>query len=389
VPHGYCTGCEARVTVRDGECLLGHSVDPATIAHSRGHRIAGGGSTGPVGLLERTVEKVEKTVERPAEPGRRRGRSRRTFTTSPAPARPAPAEPPGQPPRPARGPTVDRGGWEGLIEVNPTTETILDMWDSGETTPLDSWEIGEVLDAPPHRHLARWVAGILVATAVTALWLSISALTARSDARRLDLHQSTVELADLIGSLSVDNAAELVDDIDSAGRRLFSDADELPLGDPDRALAIDAAGQALGSLGDVSDALAYRSAVDAVVGRPPLPGGGDPAQLPAATELLTGWRVALEAVLAEVPATTAFETHRATVDAYLSTIDDTQATYLDAVRVSDPTVATSALVDLDQAVRGMIESLPNAAAGAVSALAVTGDVVTGIAQRMSVATSDR
>ncbi len=39
MPQGYCKECRAHVTIRDGACLLGHSVDPATIVAGNGrHR---------------------------------------------------------------------------------------------------------------------------------------------------------------------------------------------------------------------------------------------------------------------------------------------------------------------------------------------------------------
>ena len=41
MPQGYCKECRAHVTVRSGACLLGHSVDPSTIAAGSGrHRAA-------------------------------------------------------------------------------------------------------------------------------------------------------------------------------------------------------------------------------------------------------------------------------------------------------------------------------------------------------------
>ena len=30
MPHGYCTECRAQVTVRNGQCLLDHVVDPSS-----------------------------------------------------------------------------------------------------------------------------------------------------------------------------------------------------------------------------------------------------------------------------------------------------------------------------------------------------------------------
>ena len=41
MPQGYCKECRAHVTVRDGACLLGHSIDPSTIVAGSGrHRAA-------------------------------------------------------------------------------------------------------------------------------------------------------------------------------------------------------------------------------------------------------------------------------------------------------------------------------------------------------------
>lgn len=37
--HGYCTGCQATVTVRGGQCLIGHPIDPSTVSDGRGRHV--------------------------------------------------------------------------------------------------------------------------------------------------------------------------------------------------------------------------------------------------------------------------------------------------------------------------------------------------------------
>ena len=116
MPQGYCKECRAHVTVRDGACLLGHSIDPTSIIAGSGRHRAARSSRlnhsqlvsprGAIGVDVLQSEEAPAPSEPPAAPIRRpNGRTSEprppTFDTPVEPAAdptPSPAPEPWQRP---------------------------------------------------------------------------------------------------------------------------------------------------------------------------------------------------------------------------------------------------------------------------------------------------
>ena len=299
----------------------------------------------------------------------------------PVAPRPHPAaehrpEPPRRQPSPA-----------GLLEMNPTTETVERLWDEGAVTPLEAWQPAEFAEAPRLNTSAFVTAGLIV-FAVFALWTAASELIARQDARLEGLHGDTVALADIVESAATGNADERLADIDTYARAVFTRADDLDLGNPDRALAIEAAGTALDLERALGDAFAYRAALEAVMERPALPTAGEPEQASAAAERLVLWTTGVTEVLSAAPELEGFSEHRNVAAEFTTAVEALQTGYLDALRAGDTEAATQALIELDTSVKALEATIEPAVEAVVARAADTAGEIRQAAARMSAVQED-
>jgi hypothetical protein len=271
--------------------------------------------------------------------------------------------------------------------MNPTTETVEKLWDEGAVTPLEAWQPSEFAEAPRINTSAFVTAGLIV-FAVFALWTGASELIARQDARLDGLHEDTVALADMVESASAGDAEERLADIDTYARAVFARAEELDLGNADRALAIEAAGSALDLERALGDTFAYRAALEAVLERPALPTAGEPEQASEAAERLVMWATGLTDVLSAAPALDEFSQHRAAAEEFTETSEAVQTRYLDALRAGDTEAATEALIELDAAVQALDATIEPAVDGAVARADATATEIREAAGSMSVVQED-
>jgi hypothetical protein len=362
VPHGYCIECDARVTAVDGTCLLGHRIDPSTISSKRGRRIAAleaGSEPGGVALLERphadrsdapridlprvTLPKIDALrAQAPSAPRRDR----------PAPERPAGAlARPVVPARPSRTPAV-------TDDLNPTGEFVVQLWDqTTDAPPLEDWIPADPLSSVPERDPIRFVSLGLIGAAAGAVVFAIALLVgaAGSDSELLSSRSETLVAA--IDEFDVSTSSPDFSSMDAAARDVLAAADALDVGDPDRAIAIDAAGRVLDVERTLSDALSYETGFVVFVGRPELPTTAGETELSNVSAEFTSWVTDFGKVLDSVPEDRAFAEHAAVIESFQVQIGVLQATYLDALRSGDSATASEQLALVDEAVGQLQNSL--------------------------------
>jgi hypothetical protein len=358
VPHGYCIECDARVTAVDGACLLGHHIDPATISSKRGRRITAleaASQAGGVALLDRSpglrpdppgVELPRITL--PKIDGLKAAQQRRDR---PMPDRPSGAL--------ARTPAATRPtGVRTDDDLNPTGEFVVQLWDqTGEAPPLEDWTPADPLSTVPERDPIRFVSLGLIAAAAGAVVFAIALLfgAAGSDSEFLAAQSQTLVAATT--EFDVSATAPDFSAMDSAARDVLSAADALDVGDPDRAVAIDAAGRVLDVERTLSDALSYETGFVVFVGRPELPTDVREDELSEVSADFTSWVTDFMKVLDSVPEERAFAEHASVIESFRSQIGDLQATYLDALRAGDSAIAVEQLALVDEAVGQLQRSL--------------------------------
>jgi hypothetical protein len=364
VPHGYCTECDARVTVIDGACLLGHIIDPATISKKRGRRIAamdGTGSSGAVALLERTPSSHESTTEalsatqKPALP--------------PADIRAAAhrsAAPPTTPPRTAR-PVVQQASASrppqqlSDADLNPTGEYVLNLWDGSENAaPIEDWAPENPLVSMPERNPVGWLSILLVLLAAGAVIAAIALVMGNGDSDAEALSADAAALRSAMSEFDIAQSTPSFAEPDMAARAVLVSAERLDVGDPQRAVAIDAATRLLESQRTLSEALSYETGFFVFVGRPSLPTEAAESELSDVSAQFTSWVSDLNSVLLSAPDDRAFSAHREAVARFDVEIRDLQARYLDALRAGDADEATQMLDESDLLV-GELEATLNAA----------------------------
>jgi hypothetical protein len=134
-------------------------------------------------------------------------------------------------------------------------------------------------------------------------------------------------------------------------------AERLAVGDPDRAVAIDAAGRVLDVERQLSEAVSYQTGFVIFVGRPTLPGSAANSELSEVSAEFTSWVSDFTKVLASAPSDRAFAEHRSAIDAFTSSVPAIQASYLDSLRAGNDEMATDQLAALDTQVNGLQASM--------------------------------
>lgn len=350
------------MTAVDGRCLLGHRVDQSTISSRRGRRISGAAAAG-LAVLDRvrtTADHAVSRTQRPS-PSRPSGQPLRDHLVDTGPQR-AVSRPAASTAVAAR-PVVPRSsaGSAGL-DLNPTGEMVIQLWDETPDAPaLESWESEEALSAMPERSAARIVSFGLLAVALVAMIIAVSLIFGSGSSVREDLVAASTDLAQTLGAFD-SSANPDFSDVDASARRLLETAQELEIGDADRALAIDASGQVLEAERSLSEALAYETGFVVFVGRPSLPASTE--DLSGISEQYTSWLTSLLGVVQPVPDQPAFAEHGTLVSRFSEASSALQAQYLDALRSGDAGAATAALEKIDARVTELEASLTTAMAQA-------------------------
>ncbi|MGF1665449.1 MAG: hypothetical protein ACFCVC_04170 [Acidimicrobiia bacterium] len=197
----------------------------------------------------------------------------------------------------------------------------------------------------------------LIGAAAGAVVFAVALLfgAAGSDTELLATQSET--LVSAVGGFDVSASAPDFSVMDSAARDVLSAADALDVGDPDRAIAIDAAGRVLDVERTLSDALSYETGFVVFVGRPELPTDADENQLSDLSGAFTSWVTDFGRVLDSVPHDRAFADHATEIESFQSGIGDLQATYLDALRAGDAAAAVDQLALIDGGVGQLQRSM--------------------------------
>jgi hypothetical protein len=214
----------------------------------------------------------------------------------------------------------------------------------------------------PERRTAGVISFVLVALAVLSIVVAVSFVLGGQDPNAASVAAGAVSLDEAIDGFDPNANQPDLSEIDAPARDLLAGAQLLEVGDPNRALAIEAAGGVLDVERSLSDALAYQAGLVVYVGRPALPTAAD--ELSDVTETFTGWLTSFADVADPVPAGAAFTDHARLVSEFLESVPTTQAQYFDALRSGDSESAAAALQVLDNSVSALEQSVQNAVMGA-------------------------
>lgn len=362
MPHGYCTECDARVTVIDGCCLLGHLVDPATISNKRGRRIAAGvgEQRGSVAVLERPTI-AEPSPTRPSD---------QDIVVPRARARAA---------EPIQHRTVVE-----FDELNPTGDVVVTLWDTippGED--LADWTPERPLSSLPERNPIRWLSAALVVLAVAALLGAIALMVNQGRSAREALSADAASLAEAVSRFDATSPSPDFAAIDAPARALLTAAERLDVGDAQRAVAIDASTRVLEGERELAEALSYQTGFSVFVGRPDLPTSVDEAGLSDVSAAFTSWTSDLDGVLQSAPSDPAFATHRENVSAFGQAMMEVQSAYLDALRSGDAAEAAQHLATVDSLVGDLDASLGAAINASQRGFSTSLDEVARMLQRLT------
>jgi hypothetical protein len=160
---------------------------------------------------------------------------------------------------------------------------------------------------------------------------------------------------------ALDQVAPLVDDIDldrlpeanrdasvylemgDRARAMFAASAELPSDDSSgRAVAAEAAGMAIDASKQLMDVTTYRTALEPALTLPLLDTDPDLTDLATATDAFTQWRTGFESVRTALPADVAPQASAA-LDRLSANLEQTQASYLDAMGTDNRGAAVEAL----------------------------------------------
>lgn len=396
MPHGYCTECRARVTAVDGRCLLGHHVDRSTISSRRGRRIAGSAALAQesaVSVLERVLPRDVSPVSSPVTP---------PLGTTSAPTRPAPVKPQRQPGDKildssehrrvvvsTNSPRVDattptRAASAGM-DLNPTGEMVLQLWDSKsdpDDNVFDDWQVADALSGMPERGGPRIASAALLILGLVAVIVSVSLIFSTRGSDREALVASSQTLATSLSDFDATSQSDFAG-LDRAARDVLDAAQKLDVGDPGRALAIDAATRVLDGERALSEALGYQTRFTVFMGRPALPTATDNVGDVSAT--YTAWSTDLLQAIEPVPNQAAFDAHQTTVADFTDKAQGIQVRYLDALRAGDAKAATNALTAIDNLVNELETSVSTAIATARGELSATVAAAQTLLQRIPAA----
>jgi hypothetical protein len=272
----------------------------------------------------------------------------------------------------------------------PTGELVTDMWETTElhAPSLEDWSP----QAFGSKHLGgrrfRWpmlVLAFIVALSAAAIGYWLYRQPADEAATALGEVRAEAEAL----TVALEHVAPLVDDIDldrlpeanrdasvylemgDRARAMFAASAELPSDDSSgRAVAAEAAGMAINASKQLMDITTYRTALEPALTLPLLDTDPDLTDLATATDAFTQWRTGFESIRTALPADVA-PGASAALDRLSANLEQTQASYLDAMRTDNRGAAVEALgvlrAELQEVRHAMITDV-EAASEAVSAL---------------------
>lgn len=381
MPHGYCTECEAQVTVRNGQCLLDHVVDPTTIEETPGRRL------------------------RPSA-RRRRGTHAPRPAGHPSPRRHVPADE--IDPAPLGGglallERTDRAfGFESRHEPpadapaersrlsQPVTDAetlsitgllVEELWNLSPDEDIVGWtpeDVDESLIFSGVRKRKLVAIGALAVVALLVGWRTLTWDSTQAAASIAAVSDASTELVSQLGALDTpiaDIADGTMDDplgastslarLDDAARQLFTVAGEMPTDTelaPAREQAISQAAGSLELATALSESIAYASAVELVTRPLELPTETDIDGLGVVTETVTSWVGDFTSGVNSLPENELTDTHRDALTDLANSLGEWQAAYLDALRARDPVRAGEHITELQTQMTFVRESWDGTAA---------------------------
>lgn len=343
MPHGYCTGCQARVTVQQGRCLLGHPVDLTTLSSSRGHRVASKRRTNhshrsrqvPVPEFVQSGRFSEYPFEVESKPTPVQYRRPRILQTQKL----AQVDLTGDDPA-FVGQSRHHRGLEALA---PTRSFVQDMWNTTTDDDFFAYTIDEeplpfMKIEKKHRRTPLFVAALMLVGAALVVSHDGSAPIKRLDEAFGLLSRTAVELAVPVGDFSdgsVDDpvTAPLVAvDLDVAARQILTAAAELPQEHALRTPAVDKANQAISLKNLITDLIAYDTLARSALLPIDLPASPTIAELPLLSAEISSWTLGISEALTRLPENDSLAEDRAAMMQFLVALETWQHSYLDAVR---------------------------------------------------------
>lgn len=382
MPHGYCTECEAQVTVRNGQCLLDHVVDPATIEETPGRRLRPSarrrrGTHAPRGAGHPSPRRHVPAVEIDPSPLggglallERQDHDVATFDSRHEDHAPEVVERT----RLARPVTdADTLSITGLL--------VEELWNLSPDDDIIGWTPGDVDESLVFSGVRKRklvAIGALVVVALLVGWRALTWESTHAAASIAAVTDASTELVNQLDSLDTpiaDIADGTMDDplgastslgrLDEAARRLFTVAGEMPTETemaPVREQAISQAGGALDLATALSESIAYASAVELVTRPLDLPTETDIDGLAIVTQTVTSWVGDFTSGVDSLPQNELTDTHRDALVDLSASLGEWQAAYLDALRARDPARAGEHITELQTQMTFVRESWDRTAA---------------------------
>lgn len=369
MPHGYCTECRAQVTVRNGQCLLDHVVDPSTIEATPGRRLRpsarrrrGNHDSRPAGRREvgsididtpalgggiAVLERQQDVVVEESTPvSFERAPVHAAARTAPAPNRLSPVT------------DSETLSLTGLL--------VEELWNLSPDEDIIGWtpsELDETLVRTGVRKRKVIAISALAMVAVLIGWraltwedvntaASIEAVTAAS-AELVSQVMAVAAPADDLSDGTVDDAltaSTALGRLDETARRLFSIAGDMPDNvelAPVREQAITQADGAFDLGTTLAESISYASAVHLITRPIELPSETDIEGLHNVTETVTLWVSEFTSGVNALPGNALTDTHREGMADLAASLPDWQASYLDALRARDPERAAGHVAELE------------------------------------------
>lgn len=383
MPHGYCTECEAQVTVRNGQCLLDHVVDPGTIEETPGRRLRPSarrrrGTHAPRSAGHQAGRRHVPAVEiDPAPLGGGLALLERTDESFQFDLRDQPVE---QPPEVVERSRLARPVTDAET-LSITGLLVEELWNLSPDDDIVGWTPGEVDESLVFSGVRKRklvAIGALVVVALLVGWRALTWDSTQAAASIAAVTEASTELVGQLGTLDTpiaDIADGRVDDplgastslarLDEAARHLFTLAGEMPTDTemaPVREQAITQAGGALDLATTLSESFAYASAVELVTRPLELPTETDIDGLSVLTANVTSWVGDFTSGVSSLPENELTDTHRDALVDLSDSLGEWQAAYLDALRARDTARAGEHIAELGTQMSFVRESWDRTAA---------------------------